>query len=149
MNAPLHITLPTVDPDPAECDICHAPIAPGQVFFRAGLVTDMEPSVMGGQKASAESEFPLVLCPKHYEELMAWLFRPEPDNDQERARNAEDEQSLLEHYERTARDCRSCPECADVPCAACLAGGICDRTCRCAERGSDDDKLDTLSEEFN
>ena len=30
-----------------------------------------------------------------------------------------------------ARGCMSCPQCSDVPCGACTAGGICDRLCHC------------------
>jgi hypothetical protein len=36
----------------------------------------------------------------------------------------------------TAKDCRCCSECGmDRPCAATLAGGVCDQACRCNEDG--------------
>lgn len=42
-----------------------------------------------------------------------------------------------------AKQCRSCPECWDVPCGGCVAGGVCDRICNCEPdddvRGSLDD----------
>ena len=32
-----------------------------------------------------------------------------------------------------AKACRCCPECSDVPCGACMAGGVCDAfECECS-----------------
>lgn len=32
-----------------------------------------------------------------------------------------------------AEKCTSCPECWEVPCGACQAGGVCDSYCKCDE----------------
>ena len=44
-----------------------------------------------------------------------------------------------EEYQRflaeTAKECRSCDRCWDVPCPACCAGGICDAICNCDRDG--------------
>lgn len=39
-----------------------------------------------------------------------------------------------DYIEQCARDCRCCFDChQDVPCAGVMAGGFCDRMCRCVE----------------
>ena len=33
--------------------------------------------------------------------------------------------------------CKSCPDCWEVPCAGCQTGGMCDAYCRCGLPGGD------------
>ena len=37
-------------------------------------------------------------------------------------------------------ECECCPVCWDVPCAGCMAGGICDSMCICGQDGDEDDE---------
>lgn len=38
---------------------------------------------------------------------------------------------LERHLVECARSCRACPDCWDVPCGGCTAGGVCDAICKC------------------
>lgn len=44
-----------------------------------------------------------------------------------------DSPSYQEFIEAAARKCRSCPVCSEVPCDACMAGGVCDQFCSCLD----------------
>lgn len=48
-----------------------------------------------------------------------------------------------EFFIEMAKDCRCCPDCAQVPCPGVCAGGLCDGYCRCDdERDYGDDDWD-------
>lgn len=53
--------------------------------------------------------------------------------------NQDDDESYQAFLVATASECRSCSTCTGRPCAACAAGGLCDRMCWC---GDNDDDLD-------
>ncbi len=45
-----------------------------------------------------------------------------------------DDPDYLAHVSTAAKACRCCQVCSDVPCAGCMAGGMCDQTtCRCQD----------------
>lgn len=43
----------------------------------------------------------------------------------------EDDPAYQAHLCQLAESCTCCPECSDVPCGGCQAGGLCDNYCRC------------------
>lgn len=59
-----------------------------------------------------------------------------------RARREEEDRARW--LAETARGCRNCPECSEVPCPGCCAGGVCDRMCHCDayDRAHQDADLD-------
>ena len=46
---------------------------------------------------------------------------------------ANDDGSRQAWIEATALECQSCAWCTALPCDGCMAGGICDQWCHCAE----------------
>jgi hypothetical protein len=44
------------------------------------------------------------------------------------------EQNYEKFVEECAKECLCCPECWEVPCGGCLAGGVCDNICFCHEK---------------
>lgn len=78
-------------------------------------------------------------------EMCGWcgvLDCTDPECAAERARLGRTRVKELESDEETllvlARECRCCPDCWDVPCGGCQAGGVCDDICHCLDVDDDE-----------
>ena len=58
----------------------------------------------------------------------------------ERAKERLAEWEFCQWMEELTLECECCPICWDVPCAGCMAGGICDSMCICGQDGDEDDE---------